>query len=124
MASENGGAGYRVQAAQSYPQQEPAAGPPEGRLGAFTTPYAAGDTAGLARAQMAYNESVPRSFRPSSLLTPINYSRNPGGNGMSSDQAARRFPDGTPMGNPNGISESSFQQAAMLRLSGQDDGIN
>jgi hypothetical protein len=74
----------------------------------------------LNRDAARFNAQVPHQMRPT-FLTPIQ--RNPGGNGMSADQAARRFADGTPMGNPNGISASSFQKAALLRMAGQDSGI-
>lgn len=75
----------------------------------------------LNRDSARFNAMVPHQFRPSSVLQPIQ--SNPGGNGMSAGQAARRFADGTSMGNPNGMAESSFQKAALLKLAGQDTGI-
>lgn len=67
---------------------------------------------------LQFNSMVPGGVRPTSVLQPIQ--RNPGGNGMSAADAARRFADGTPMGSVNGTSESSFEPSAMLRLSGLD----
>jgi hypothetical protein len=59
--------------------------------------------------------------RPTSVLQ--NVMPNPGGNGMSAGQAARRFADGTPIGNPNGIAADQLERAALLRMTGQDTGI-
>lgn len=81
-------------------------GPPEGIAG----------TASLNADSARFQANVPRSFMPSSVLTPLNYSNNPGGNGMSADMAARRFADGTPMGSVNGTSESSFAGRASAHV--------
>jgi hypothetical protein len=67
----------------------------------------------LTIASARYNSQVPTQYRPSSVLQPI---MRRSANGMSAD--TRRWADGTPMGSLNGISESSFEPAAMLRLSG------
>jgi hypothetical protein len=58
----------------------------------------------------------PAGLRPTSVLQPI--MRNPGGNGMSADDAARRLPTGEYMGSVNGTSASSFEPSAMMRLTG------
>jgi hypothetical protein len=65
-----------------------------------------------------FNAMVPHQFEPHSVLTPI--MKNPGGNGMSAGDAARRTFDGTYLGSVNGTSASSFEPAAMLRLTGLD----
>lgn len=65
-----------------------------------------------------FGQVAPGGYRPSSVLTP--FGRNPGGNGMSAGDAARRWADGTPMGSVNATSLSSFEPAAMLRASGQN----
>ena len=69
----------------------------------------------LTQASARWNSQVPTSYRPSSILTPI---MKRSLNGMAAD--TRRWADGTPMGSVNGTSESSFEPAAMLRLSGLD----
>jgi hypothetical protein len=46
--------------------------------------------------------------------------RNPGGNGMSASDAARRTIDGQYLGSVNGSSASSFEPAAYLRLTGEN----
>jgi hypothetical protein len=60
----------------------------------------------------------PGGFRPTSVLQPI--MRNPGGNGMSAADAARRLPIGQYLGSVNGTSADSFEPSAMMRLSGQN----
>src|SRR5689334_1823664 len=50
----------------------------------------------LTQNSLQFNSLVPGGVRPTSVLQPIQ--RNPGGNGMSAGDAARRFADGTPMG--------------------------
>ena len=66
-----------------------------------------------------FNAQVPTGYRPSSLTPVMRRSAN----GMSADQAALRFADGTPMGTPNGQAADQFERAALLRLAGQDTGI-
>jgi hypothetical protein len=61
-----------------------------------------------------FNGQVPAGVRPTSVLQPL--MKNPGGLGMSAGDAARRLPTGQYMGSVNGTSESSFEHAAMLRL--------
>jgi hypothetical protein len=68
-----------------------------------------------------YNAMVPRQFGPTSVLQTV--VRNPGGNGMSAGQAARRWADGSPQGNPNGMAQSSFEKAVLLKMAGQDSGV-
>jgi hypothetical protein len=63
----------------------------------------------------------PGGFRPTSVLQSV--MRNPGGLGMSAGDASRRLVTGQYLGSVNGTSESSFQPAAMLRLNGDDTGI-
>lgn len=111
-----------------------AAGGNAGRGGEFATGITGdpGNLAGVA-SEVAnserFNAQVPHQFgqfaqvspggyRPSSVLTP--FGRNPGGNGMSAGDAARRWADGSYMGSVIGTSVSSFEPAAMLRASGQD----
>jgi hypothetical protein len=65
-----------------------------------------------------FNNLSPHQFVPTSVLQPIE--SNPGGNGMSAGDAARRTITGEYMGSVNGMSASSFQPAAMLRMSGLD----
>src|SRR5689334_12397248 len=99
------------------PYADASAAPSPGRAAEFSTgvtgatviPGSESMTAASAR----FNAQVPTSYRPSSILTPI---MKRSANGMSAD--TRRWADGTPMGSVNGTSESSFEPAAMLRLSG------
>ena len=72
---------------------------------------------GLLADSQQFNAQVG-GYRPASVLTPI--MKNPGGLGMSAADASRRLADGTFLGTGNGMSESSFEPAAMLRLSGLD----
>jgi hypothetical protein len=67
-----------------------------------------------------FNQQVAQdAVRPMSVLQPI--MRNPGGNGMSAGDAARRTFDGQYLGSVNGTSQSSFEPSALLRLTtGQD----
>lgn len=69
---------------------------------------------GLTADSLQWRAQTPAGYRPSSVLTPIG--KNPGGNGMSAGDAARRTFDGTYLGSVVGTSESSFEPAAMLRL--------
>jgi hypothetical protein len=73
---------------------------------------------GLTADSLQFNSMVPHGYQPTSVLQPI--MKNPGGNGMSAGDAAHRLADGTFLGTGNGMSESSFEPAAMLRLSGLD----
>jgi hypothetical protein len=88
-----------------------------GRTGEFSTGITGATvepgSESLTIASARYNAQVPTTYRPSSILTPI---MKRSSNGMSAD--TRRWADGTPMGSVNGTSESSFEPAAMLRLSG------
>lgn len=76
----------------------------------------AGQDPGLNLNAQQFNAQAGGGYRPTSVLQPL--MRNPGGLGMSAGDAARRLADGTPLGTLNGTSESSFEPAAMLRLSG------
>ncbi len=71
---------------------------------------------GLTADSLQFRAQTPAGYRPSSVLTPI--MKNPGGNGMSAGQAALRFPDGTSMGNANGISADQLETSALLKMSG------
>jgi hypothetical protein len=68
-----------------------------------------------------YNVLVPHQWRPTSVLQ--NPMSNPGGNGMSAGDAARRTVDGQYLGSVNATSASSFEPAAMLRLTTGQDAI-
>ena len=67
----------------------------------------------LNQASIRFNSQVPTGYRPMSLLTPV---MRRSANGMSADQAARRFPDGTPIGNPNGIAADQLEQSVLMRM--------
>jgi hypothetical protein len=67
---------------------------------------------------LQFNAAVPQGVRPTSVLQPIE--SNPGGLGMSAGDAARRTVTGQYLGSVNGTSQSSWEPAAMLRLSGQN----
>jgi hypothetical protein len=88
-----------------------------GRTGEFSTGITGATVVpgseSLTAASARYNAQVPTQYRPTSVLQPI---MRRSANGMSAD--TRRWADGTPMGSVNGTSESSFEPAAMLRLSG------
>ena len=71
----------------------------------------------LVSRSLQFNSQVTGA-RPTSVLQPL--MRNPGGNGMSAADAARRTVTGQYLGSVNGTSQSSFEPAAMLRLSGLD----
>lgn len=75
--------------------------------------------AGLTADSPQWRAMTPKGYTPSSILTPIG--RNPGGNGMSAADASRRWADGSYMGSPIGTSESSFEPAALLRMTGLDE---
>lgn len=72
---------------------------------------------GLTSDSMQWTARAGGGYRPSSVLTPIGSNNNPGGLGMSAGDAAKRLPDGTFLGTGNGMSESSFEPAALLKLS-------
>lgn len=76
---------------------------------------------GLSLSSMQFNAQTPAGVRATSVLQPI--MRNPGGNGMSAADAARRLPTGQYLGSINGTSQSSFEPAAMLRITGQQDAL-
>jgi hypothetical protein len=89
-----------------------------------STEFATGQVGDPGNAASSLNQDSQRwnlsaQFRPTSVLQPV--MRNPGGLGMSAGDASRRLADGTYMGSVNGTSISSFEPAAMLRLTtGQD----
>lgn len=76
---------------------------------------------GLSLSSQQFRAQVPVGVRPTSVLQPI--MRNPGGNGMSAGDAARRMVDGTYLGSINATSASSFKPSAMLRLATGQDSI-
>ncbi len=97
----------------------------ESRSNSFSTgaaPVDPGNSAGVQSEvynSEQYNALVPHQWRPTSVLQ--NPMTNPGGNGMSAADAARRTINGTYLGSIDGTSASSFEPAAMLRLTtGQD----
>ena len=98
-------------AGRSQQLQVGATGDPDSAATATARP-----NVGLTADSLQWRAQTPTGYRPSSILTPIG--RNPGGNGMSAGDAARRWADGTPMGSVLGTSESSFEPAALLRQSG------
>jgi hypothetical protein len=77
--------------------------------------------AGLNLNAQQFMAQVPHGVQPTSVLQPL--ARNPGGNGMSAGDAARRLVDGTYLGSVNGTSADSFEPAAMLRLTTGQDSI-
>jgi hypothetical protein len=83
-----------------------------------SAPTSSGEDAGLALSAGQFNSQVPGRARATSVLQPLG--SNPGGNGMSKGDAARRTIDGQYLGSINATSESSFTPAAWLRLSGQN----
>jgi len=79
------------------------------------SPTSAGqDTVNLNSQQLM--AQVPQGVRPTSVLQPIE--SNPGGLGMSATDAARRTVTGQYLGSVNGTSQSNFEPAAILRMSG------
>jgi hypothetical protein len=66
------------------------------------------------------SQVIAGQSRPHSILQPLG--ANPGGLGMSAEDAANRLPDGTWMGAQNGVSSESYQPSKMLRLVGGDSG--
>lgn len=64
-------------------------------------------------AQVAHGESAPHS-----VLQPI--IKNPGGLGMSAQDSEHRDLQGHFLGAVNGVSPESYQQAAMLKLTGDN----
>ena len=111
-------AGFTADGQPARPYASPdATGGNAGRTGEFSTgitgtPVVPGAES-LTIASARYNAQVPSQYRPTSILQPI---MRRSANGMSAD--TRRWADGTPMGSLNGVSESSFEPPAMLRLSG------
>ena len=77
-----------------------------------------GQDRGLTMNSMQFNSKVSPGVRPTSVLQPL--MSNPGGNGMSAADAARRLPTGQYLGSVNGTSADSFEPSAMMRLSGQN----
>jgi hypothetical protein len=69
-----------------------------------------------------FNAQVPRTWRPSSVLQPL--MTNQLGLGYSAGDNARRMWNGKYLGSINGVAENSFEPAALLKMSGQDDGIS
>jgi hypothetical protein len=65
-----------------------------------------------------FNSKVPGKFSAHSVLTPLG--TNPGGNGMSAQDAENRTITGSYMGSANGVSEQNYQQTAMLRMMGKE----
>lgn len=65
-----------------------------------------------------YNSKVPGKFSAHSVLTPL--MSNPGGNGMSAENAANRTVTGDYLGSVNGVSQQSYQQTAMLKMMGKE----
>ena len=103
-------------ASRSQQMQLGAAGDPDNIATATARPDA-GLTADRLR---QWRAMTPKGYTPGALiLTPIG--RNPGGNGMSAADASRRWADGSYMGSPIGTSESSFEPAALLRMTGLDE---
>jgi hypothetical protein len=82
-----------------------------------SSPTSSGQDAGLALSaqQFAARANMP-GVRPTSVLQPL----APSANGFSAGDAARRTIDGTYLGSGNGQSESSFERAALLKLTGQN----
>jgi hypothetical protein len=69
----------------------------------------------LADDSAVFNAKVAgNAFRPQSILQPL--ARNPGGNGMSAQDASNRDLLGNSFGSGNGYNPQSFQQAAMMRM--------
>jgi hypothetical protein len=59
--------------------------------------------------------------RPHSVLQGLQgYQPNPGGLGMSAEDAANRLPDGQWMGSADGMSQDSYEPTRMLHMSGDD----
>ena len=73
-------------------------------------------SAGLLADSAQWSSAGAAGYRPTSVLQPI--MTNPGNLGMSAGDAAHRLPDGTFLGTGNGMAESSFEPAAMLKMSG------
>jgi hypothetical protein len=72
----------------------------------------------LADDSAVFNAKVAGSaYSPHSILQPL--MRNPGGNGMSAQDASNRDILGNSFGTGNGYNPQSYQQAAMLRLAGR-----
>jgi len=93
--------------------------------GQFGTPgsiaTSAGQDTNLTMNAQQFRAQVPQGVRPTSVLQPL--MKNPGGNGMSAGDAARRTVDGTYLGSVNATSASSFEPSAMLRLATGQDSI-
>lgn len=75
------------------------------------------DNAATSLNQDSQRWNLSSQFRPTSVLQPL--MSNPGGNGMSAADAARRLPTGQYLGSVNGTSSGSFEPSALMRLNGQ-----
>jgi hypothetical protein len=106
-------AGYEGAPGRSLELARGAFGDPAGQA-----PGSSGEDSGLTLSAAQFNRQASGGARPTSVLQPL--SSNPGGNGMSAGDAARRTIDGQYLGSVNGTSESSFEPAAYLRLTSQD----
>ena len=76
------------------------------------------DNAATSLNQDSQRWNLSAQFRPTSVLQPL--MKNPGGNGMSSSDAARRLPTGEYLGSINATSANSFEPAAMMHLTGHN----
>lgn len=85
-------------------QAEAAPGMPESRTGAFNT--------GLAQDSQRYNDLVPKTVTPHSVLQPV----RPSTNGMSTADGNRMMPGGMMLPSKNGTSAGTWEQSAMLRM--------
>lgn len=112
----------RVDPAGHWPARRPYASPESLDGNApRSAEFATGQAGDPGNAASSLNQDSQRwnlspQFRPTSVLQPVG--KNPGGNGLSAGDAARRWADGTSMGSVNATSVSSFEPSAMLRLSG------
>ncbi|HUN30383.1 MAG TPA: hypothetical protein VMU95_00070 [Trebonia sp.] len=80
-----------------------------------------GGSLSLAQAGESFTSQVSSGLgRPHSVLQSLG--ANPGGLGMSAEDAANRMPDGTWMGAQNGVSQESYEPTKMLRLVATDQG--
>ena len=114
-----GPAGFTNAGTPSRPYSGPdMTGGNEGRTASFSAGTAPVDPGNAATSlgQDAERWNPPAGFRPTSVLQPI--MKNPGGNGLSAADSARRLPTGEYMGSVNGTSASSFEPSAMMRLTG------
>jgi hypothetical protein len=72
----------------------------------------------LAEDSAVYNSKVPGKFTAHSVLTPLG--TNPGGNGMSAQDAENRTITGSYLGSANGVSQGNYQATAMLKMMGEE----